>query len=54
MLIGEGMSNRDIAIRLTVSVRTVETHVYRAMAKTDTATRDELATLLTSRRTERE
>jgi DNA-binding CsgD family transcriptional regulator len=54
MLIGEGMSNRDIAIRLTVSIRTVETHVYRAMAKTDTATRDELATLLTSRRTERE
>jgi DNA-binding CsgD family transcriptional regulator len=54
MLIGEGMSNRDIAIRLTVSVRTIETHVYRAMAKTNTATRDELATLLTSRRTERQ
>ncbi|MDT5180031.1 MAG: hypothetical protein QOJ95_4229, partial [Mycobacterium sp.] len=46
MLIGEGMSNRDIAARLTVSTRTVETHVYRAMSKTGTTTREELATLL--------
>jgi DNA-binding CsgD family transcriptional regulator len=46
MLIGEGMSNRDIAARLSVSTRTVETHVYRAMSKTGTTTREELATLL--------
>jgi DNA-binding CsgD family transcriptional regulator len=46
MLIGEGLSNRDIAIRLTLSVRTVESHIYKAMAKTGTLNRDELAALL--------
>ena len=46
MLIGEGLSNRDIAERLTLSVRTVESHIYRAMIKTGTASRDELAALL--------
>jgi DNA-binding CsgD family transcriptional regulator len=46
MLIGEGLSSREIAERLTLSVRTVESHVYRAMLKTGTTTRDELAALL--------
>lgn len=46
MLIGEGLSNRDIAQRLTLSVRTVESHIYKAMAKTGTPNRDELAALL--------
>jgi DNA-binding CsgD family transcriptional regulator len=46
MLIGEGLSNRDIAQRLTLSVRTVESHIYKAMAKTGTLNRDELAALL--------
>jgi DNA-binding CsgD family transcriptional regulator len=46
MLIGEGLSSRDIAERLTLSVRTVDSHVYRAMLKTGTTTRDELAALL--------
>ena len=46
MLIGEGLSNRAIAERLTLSVRTVESYVYRAMLKTDTTSRDELAALL--------
>ncbi|HEY9302764.1 MAG TPA: helix-turn-helix transcriptional regulator, partial [Mycobacterium sp.] len=46
MLIGEGLSNRDIATRLTLSVRTVESHIYKAMAKTGTLNRDELAALL--------
>ena len=46
MLIGEGLSNRAIAERLTLSVRTVESYVYRAMLKTDTASRDELAALI--------
>lgn len=47
MLIGEGLSNRAVADRLTLSVRTVESHIYRAMAKTGTTSRDELAALLT-------
>ena len=46
MLIGEGLSNRDIAQRLTLSVRTVESHIYKAMAKTGTPNRDQLAALL--------
>jgi len=50
MLIGQGLSNRDIATRLTLSVRTVENHIYKAMAKTGTSNRDELAGLLPSRR----
>jgi DNA-binding CsgD family transcriptional regulator len=49
MLIGEGLSNRDIATRLTLSVRTVESHIYKAMAKTGTPNRDELAALLPRR-----
>ncbi len=46
MLIGEGLSNRAVAERLTLSVRTVESHIYRAMMKTGTTSRDELAALL--------
>jgi DNA-binding CsgD family transcriptional regulator len=46
MLIGDGLSSREIAERLTLSVRTVESHVYRAMLKTGTTSRDELAALL--------
>ena len=50
MMIGHGLSNRAIAERLTVSVRTVESHVYRAMMKTGTTDRDQLAALLTRTR----
>jgi DNA-binding CsgD family transcriptional regulator len=50
MMIGEGLSNRAVAERLTVSVRTVESHIYRAMSKTGTASRDELAALIPSSR----
>ncbi|MGV0750182.1 helix-turn-helix transcriptional regulator [Mycolicibacter minnesotensis] len=50
MLIGAGLSNREIAERLTLSVRTVESHIYRAMLKTDTNGRDELAALRPRRR----
>ncbi len=46
MLIGAGLSNRAIAQRLTLSVRTVESHIYQAMSKTGTATREQLAALL--------
>lgn len=45
MLIGMGLSNREVAQRLTLSVRTVESHIYRAMSKTGTSNRDELAAL---------
>ncbi len=50
MLIGEGLSNRAVADRLTLSVRTVESHIYRAMSKTGTTSREELATLLPHRK----
>jgi DNA-binding NarL/FixJ family response regulator len=49
LLLGQGLSNRDVAERLTVSVRTVEGHIYKAMAKTGTASREELAALLNHR-----
>lgn len=50
MLLGEGLSNRAVAERLTLSVRTVESHIYRAMAKTGVTSRDELAALLPARK----
>lgn len=45
-LLGEGLSSRAVAERLTLSVRTVEGHIYRAMAKTGVSSREELAALL--------
>lgn len=48
-LLGAGVSAREIAQRLTLSVRTIEGHIYRAMAKTGVATREELAALLSRR-----
>ena len=49
MLIGAGMSNRDVAARLMISVRTVENHIHNAMAKTGTGGREDLAALLPRR-----
>ena len=46
MLIGDGVPSRTVAARLKLSVRTVEGHIYRAMAKTGAINRDELAALL--------
>jgi len=46
MLIGQGLSNRAVAERLTLSVRTVESHIYRAMSRTGTTSREKLAALL--------
>lgn len=45
-LVARGLSNRDIAERLTVSVRTVEGHIYRACIKLDVADREALAELV--------
>ncbi len=45
-LIARGLSNRQIAERLFVSVRTVEGHIYRACTKLDAADRDQLAKLI--------
>jgi DNA-binding NarL/FixJ family response regulator len=45
-LAAHGLSNRDIAERLVVSVRTVEGHLYRAGAKLGTGNRAELAALV--------
>jgi DNA-binding CsgD family transcriptional regulator len=50
ILIGRGLSNRTIAARLSVSVRTIEGHIYRAMVKTGALSREELAAMLTSPR----
>jgi DNA-binding CsgD family transcriptional regulator len=49
MLLGHGLSSRAIAERLTLSVRTVEGHIYRAIAKTGAEDRDELARMLPRR-----
>jgi DNA-binding CsgD family transcriptional regulator len=45
-LIAAGLSNREIAERLTVSVRTVEGHIYRACIKLDVTDRDELGKIV--------
>jgi DNA-binding CsgD family transcriptional regulator len=45
-LLARGLSNREVADRLCLSVRTIEGHIYRAMARTGVATREELARLL--------
>jgi DNA-binding CsgD family transcriptional regulator len=45
-LLSEGMSNRDIADATSLSVRTVEGHIYQASAKAGVSSRAELATLV--------
>jgi DNA-binding CsgD family transcriptional regulator/L-lactate utilization protein LutC len=52
MLLADGLSSRAVAERLTLSVRTVESHIYRAMMKTDTSSRDELVNLIPRRKPE--
>jgi DNA-binding CsgD family transcriptional regulator/tetratricopeptide (TPR) repeat protein len=50
-LIAEGLSNREIADKLTVSVRTVEGHIYHACNKLDVSDREELAAIVASKMT---
>ena len=45
-MVSAGMSNREIANRLSVSVRTVDGHLYRIYAKLDIQSRDQLARLI--------
>jgi DNA-binding CsgD family transcriptional regulator len=45
-LAAQGLSNREIAERLVVSIRTTEGHLYRASAKLGITNRAELAPLL--------
>jgi DNA-binding NarL/FixJ family response regulator len=47
-LVVEGLSNRDIAERLYLSVRTVEKHVESLLRKTGTRTRTQLARVATT------
>ncbi|MFJ9845094.1 response regulator transcription factor [Kitasatospora sp. NPDC101155] len=42
-LVAEGLTNREIADRLVLSQRTVETHVSRIMTKLDLGSRAQLA-----------
>jgi DNA-binding CsgD family transcriptional regulator len=45
-LVAAGLSNKQIAERLFVSVRTVEGHLYRACQKLDVSDREALAALI--------
>jgi DNA-binding NarL/FixJ family response regulator len=47
-MVSEGMTNKAIAERLSVSVRTVEGHIYRACTKLDVADRTLLAEVVAS------
>jgi DNA-binding CsgD family transcriptional regulator len=46
ILIRNGLTNRDVAQRLSSSGRTVENHLYKALAQTGTTSRDQLAGLM--------
>jgi DNA-binding CsgD family transcriptional regulator len=48
-LAARGLSNREIADRLAVSVRTVEGHLYRAGNKLGVSDRSELKPILEGR-----
>jgi DNA-binding CsgD family transcriptional regulator len=45
VLVVEGLSNADIAVRLGISRRTVQAHVSNALRKTTTRSRVQLAVL---------
>ena len=47
-LVVAGLSNRDIADQLVMSVRTVEGHVYRACQRVGANSREELASIIRS------
>jgi len=45
-MVAAGLTNREIADRLVVSVRTVEGHIYRACIKLDVTDREELGRIV--------
>jgi DNA-binding NarL/FixJ family response regulator len=45
-LVSRGLSNRDIAEATSLSIRTVEGHIYQASAKAGVSSRAELSTLV--------
>ena len=45
-LLSRGLSNRDIAEATSLSIRTVESHIYQASAKAGVSTRSELSALV--------
>jgi DNA-binding CsgD family transcriptional regulator len=49
-MVRDGLSNKQIAEALTMSVRTVEGHIYRACAKLGLANRSDLAAVVSKRR----
>jgi non-specific serine/threonine protein kinase len=53
-LIAEGLSNREIAERLTISVRTAETHAQNILMKLGFRSRAQVAAWVTRQRTSRE
>ena len=45
-MVAAGLSNREIAIRLMTSVRTVEGHLYRACRRVGAESRGDLAAMM--------
>nr|WP_238993476.1 LuxR C-terminal-related transcriptional regulator [Nocardioides caldifontis] len=50
LLIGEGLTNQQIADRLVISVRTAQGHVEKILRKLELASRTQVATWVVSRR----
>lgn len=46
MLVAQGLSNREIAEAVSLSVRTIESHIYNASSKAGVAGRSGLADVI--------